>query len=87
MNYNQEAFRELAIAQVPVHVTRTQSEGVANPQGFAVVVEGADSVETRNENDRKNGYVFVTSHQPEAQIQSLQRETEKLMQTIKDNAK
>jgi hypothetical protein len=87
MNYNQEAFRQLAIAQVPVHVTRTQSYGVLDSQKFAVVVEGADSSEMRQENGKNNGYIFVSSHLPEEQIQSLQQETDKLIQTINRTAK
>jgi hypothetical protein len=87
MNYNQEAFRLLAIAQVPIHVTRTQSYGVQDSQKFAVVVEGADSAEMRHENEKNNGYIFVSSHLPEEQIQSLQQETEKLIQTINRTAK
>src|SRR6476620_9026083 len=42
MNYNQEAFRQLAIAGVPVKVLRTQSYGVANPGSFVLMIEGAD---------------------------------------------
>jgi len=87
MNYNQDAFRQLAIAQVPVHVLRTQTDGVNNPQNFAVVVEGADSAEMRNEDSGRKGVVFVTSHQPEVLLQQLQQETDKLMHTIKDSAK
>ena len=87
MNYNREAFRQLAIAQVPVHVLRTQTDGVNNPQNFAVVIEGADSAEMRNENGGRNGVVFVTSHQPELLLQQVQQENDKLMQTIKDSAK
>jgi hypothetical protein len=87
MNYNQEAFRQLAIAQVPVHVTRTQSYGVANPQNFALGVEGADSAEMRNENESKNGVVFFTSHLPEAQIQLLQQAIDKLTQITNSSAK
>jgi hypothetical protein len=87
MNYNQEAFQQLAIAQVPIHVTRTQSYGVANPQNFALVVEGADSAEMRQEDGKKNGYIFVSSHLPEDQIQSLQQEIDKLTQITNSSAK
>jgi hypothetical protein len=87
MNYNQDAFRQLAIAQVPVHVTRTQSYGVANLQNFALVVEGADTAEIRHENEKNNGYIFFSSHLPEDQIQLLQQEIDKLTQTTSGNAK
>ena len=84
MNYNQEAFRQLAIAQVPVHVTRTQSYSVANPQNFALVIEGADSAEIHREDGKNNGYIFFTSNLSEEQIQRLQKEADKL---TKDGAK
>jgi hypothetical protein len=87
MNYNQEAFQQLAIAQVPVHVTRTQSYGVANPQNFALVVEGADSAEMRQEDRKNNGYIFVSSHLPEDQIQTLQQAIDKLAQITNSSAK
>ena len=87
MNYNQDAFRQLAIAQVPIRVTRTQSYGVANPQNFALVVQGADTTEIRSEDDSKNGVVFFTSHLSEEQIQLLQQETAKLAQTASGNSK
>jgi hypothetical protein len=72
MEYNQEAFRPLAIAQVPIRVTRTQSYGIADPQSFALIFQGADSVEIRNEDETKNGYMFFSSHLSEELIQSLQ---------------
>jgi hypothetical protein len=77
MNYNQDAFRQLAIAQVPVHVTRTQSYGVLDSQKFALVIEGADTTEIRHENEKDNGYIFFTSHLSEEQIQLLQQETDR----------
>jgi phosphopantetheine adenylyltransferase len=87
MNYNQAAFRELAIAQVPIKVLRTESNGVINPQSFALVVEGADSVETRDEDGHKNGYIFFTSHLSEEQIQLLQQDTANLAQPTGSGAK
>jgi hypothetical protein len=87
MNYNQDAFRQLAIAQVPIKIERTEYNGVVNPQSFALVVPDAAGAELRHQDGHDNGCVFVTSHLSEEQIQLLQQETEKLMQTIKDNAK
>ena len=77
MNYNQEAFRQLAIAQVPIRVVRSESYGVINPRCFALIVQGADSVETRNEDGSKNGYTFFTSPLSEEQIQALQAQMPK----------
>ena len=87
MNYNQEAFRQLAIAGVPVRVVRTESYGVTNPGNFALVVEGADSAEMRPDGDRKSGFTFFTSGRKEKQIQQMKKETEKLTQKSKTTAK
>jgi len=87
MNYNQDAFRQLAIAQVPIKIERTEYNGVVNPQNFALVVEGADSAELRHQDGHDNGCVFFTSHLSEEQIQSLQREIAKQMQANNGRAK
>ena len=76
INYNKNAFRELAIAGVPVRVVRTESYGVTNPGSFALVVEGADSAEMRPDGDRKSGLIFFTSGRKEKQIQQMNREAE-----------
>jgi len=81
INYNQDAFRQLAIAGVPVRVVRTESYGVTNPGSFALVVEGADSAETRPDGDRKSGFIFFTSGRKEKQIQQMAQEVEKLSRT------
>src|SRR5439155_11791087 len=78
INYNKNAFRELAIAGVPVRVVRTESYGVTNPGKFALVVEGADSAEMRPDGDRKSRFIFFTSGRKEKQIQQIQRESERL---------
>jgi len=79
ITYNQDAFRELAIAGVPVKVIRTSdSSNAISPGGFAIAVEDADAVETRTIGDHKYGLIFFTSGRKEKQIQQLKRETEKL---------
>lgn len=78
MNYNREAFRQLAMAQVPVRVVRTESYGVMNPRRFALIVEDADSAEVRAEGGRNNGVICFTSTLSEKQIQQIQRETGKM---------
>lgn len=78
MSHNREAFRQLGIAGVPIRIVRTESYGVVNPGGFALVVEGADAAEMRPEGDRKSGFIFFTSGQKEKEIQRLKQETEKL---------
>lgn len=68
-------------------MVRTQSNGVTNQQNFALIIEGADSAEIRDEDGRKNGYTFFSSQISEAQIQLLQHETEKQMQTNNGSTK
>jgi hypothetical protein len=70
MNYNQAAFRQLAVAQVPVKVLRTEEYGVIN-RGFALEVHNADSVETRVEDGQTNGYVYFSSNLSEKMIQKI----------------
>jgi hypothetical protein len=75
---NQDAFRELAIAGVPVKVIRTENNGTMNPGGFAIAVENPDAAEVRPVGDQKYGFIFFTSGRKEKQIQQLKRETERL---------
>jgi hypothetical protein len=78
INYNQDAFRELAIAGVPVKVMRTENHGAVDPGGFAIAIEDADGAEMRPIGDRKYGLIFFTSGRTEKQIQQIKRGTEKL---------
>ena len=87
MNYNQDAFRQLAIAQVPIKIERTEYNGAVNPQSFALVVPDAAGAELRHQDGHDNGCVFFTSHLSEEQIQSLQQEIAKQMQANSDKAK
>src|SRR6185503_8023906 len=77
INYNQAAFRQLAIAGVPVQVLRSESYGVTNPSGFVLIMDGADAAEMRPDGDHKNGCIFFTSGRKEKQIQQIQREIER----------
>jgi hypothetical protein len=87
MNYNQDAFRQLAIAQVPVRIERTEYNGAVNPQSFALVVPDAAGAELRHQDGHDNGCVFFTSHLSEEQIQLLQQEIAKQMQANNGKAK
>ncbi len=87
MNYNQEAFRQLAVAQVPVKVVRTQNGDVLNPRGFALVIENADAAEMRHADGHENGVIFFSSNLSEEMIQEIQRQIEKLTQNAKGAAK
>ena len=77
VNDNQDAFKQLAIAQQPIKVMRTQDNGVIN-QGYALELPGADAVETRVEDGQTNAYVYFTSSVIEQDIRKMQEMTEKL---------
>lgn len=84
MNYNQDAFRQLAIAGVPVKVMRTSNtNGAIYPGGFALVIKNADGAEMRPDEEGQSGFIFFSSNQTERQIQRLNREMEKLSDTAK----
>ncbi len=84
MNYNQEAFRQLAIAQVPIKVVRSLgTNGVPEPQGFALWIENADAAELRRIEGREMGLIFFTGKTPEKTIQALQKQAEQLAQPLK----
>lgn len=84
MNYNQDAFRQLAIAQVPIKVVRTSNtNGTLEAQGFALLLENADAAEMRRIEGRETGLIFFTGHPPEKTIQALQKQTEQLAQPLK----
>lgn len=88
MSFNQDAFRQLAIAQVPVKIVRTQDgSGIRNPSGFALMVVDADSAEMRRVEGHDTGMVFVTSRSPEEMIQGIQSELDKAAQKSKQTAK
>lgn len=74
VNYNQDAFKQLAIAQQPIKVMRTEANGVIN-QGYALEVPNAGAVETRVENGQTNAYVYFTSSLLEQQLQEIQKLT------------
>ena len=85
INYNQEAFRQLALAGAPVRVLRTESYGVVDPGGFALVIEDADRAELRPNRERKDGYIFFTSRRKEKQLQQMQQQAERLSRTNHSN--
>jgi len=72
MAYNRDAFRQLAIARIPLQVLRSEStDGVPIPQGFVIIVPDAQSAEMHQHDDHNNGCVFVNSRIPEEQIKTL----------------
>lgn len=83
MNYNQDAFRQLAIAQVPINVVRTSNtNGTLEAQGFALLLENADAAEMRRLEGQETGLIFFTSKMPEKTIQTLQKQAVQLLQPL-----
>ncbi len=87
INCNRDAFRQLAIAQVPVKVVRTGDNGVLNPRGFALIIENADSAVMRPIDGHNNGMIFFSSNLSEEMIQRIQSELEKAAEKLKEPAK
>jgi hypothetical protein len=88
MKFNQEAFRTLAITEVPVRVVPVQEDdGTPDPQGFALLIEGAYAAEMRPLNGQKTGCIFFNSSVPAKQIQQLQQAAENPAQPTNNVAK
>lgn len=86
MDFNQDAFRQLAIAGVAVKVLRTSNtNGAIYPGGFALVIKNADAAEMRPDDDGQSGFIFFSSNQTERRIQRLNREMEKLSREPREN--
>jgi len=88
MKFNQEAFRKLAIAQVPVRVVPVQNaDGSIDPRGFVLLIERAYAAEMRPLGGQKTGCIFFNSSVPARQIQQLQSAAENPAQTNNTVAK
>ena len=87
MKFNQEAFRKLAIAQVPIQVLPTQNDGFDSPPGFVLVIAGAYAADMQQVNGQNAGCIFFNSSVPAKQIPHLQQDAENLMQPTNNTAK
>ena len=87
MKFNQQAFRRLAVAQVPIQVLPAQNDGLDSPPGFVLVMEGAYAADLRQVNGQNNGCIFFRSSVPEKQIRHVQQAGEDLLQTTNGPAK
>jgi hypothetical protein len=76
MKFNQEAFRKLAIAQVPIQVLPAQNDGFDSPPGFVLVMAGAYAADMQPVNGQNNGCIFFNSSVPAKQIRHLQQDIE-----------
>ena len=87
MKFNQQAFRRLAVAQVPIQVLPAQNDGLDSLPGFVLVIEGAYAADMRQVNGQNNGCIFFRSSVPEKQIRHVQQAGDNLMQTTNTPAK
>jgi hypothetical protein len=72
---NREAFRQMAIAGVPVEVARSTSDGTSiYPGGFVLILPKADSAQKHPDGD---AYVFFTSPRKEREIQQMEEQAGK----------
>jgi hypothetical protein len=74
---NQEAFRQLAIAQIPIQVFQTHDD----EEVFVLGLEGAYATDMRQVDGQKYGCIFFHSRVPQKQIQHLQQDIENQGQT------
>jgi hypothetical protein len=83
---NQSAFRELAVANVPVRVVRA-SDGNTLRGGYAVVIEGIYTTEERTNQNGKEGIIYFSSQRKESELESIQREVQDAYQKMKEAGK
>jgi hypothetical protein len=73
MALNQNTFHELAVADAPIHITRSTDErGYTIPGGFCLYIQGAQSADMQN----GAGRIFFISPHPENELEQLLRATE-----------
>jgi len=87
MKFNQAAFHELAVAQVPVRVVPVQNEdGTIDPKGFVLLIEGAYAAEMRPLDGHNDGCIFFNSSVPARQIQHWQPDSDSQAQATNNLA-
>ena len=87
MKFNQEAFRQLAIIQVPIKVLPTPNNGADSPPDFVLLMEGAYAAEMRKVDGQNDGCIFFRSSVPVRQIRQLQQDSENQAQPTNSRAK
>ena len=83
---NQTAFRELAVANVPIRVVRVSAANTL-PSGYAVVIEGVYTTEERTNQNGKEGVIYFSSQRKESELESIQREVQDAYQKMKGGGK
>jgi hypothetical protein len=87
MKFNQAAFQQLAVAQIPIQVLPTPNDGLDSPPGFVLVIQGAYAADMRQVNGQNDGCIFFRSSVPEKQIRHLQQDSENRAQATNNPAK
>jgi hypothetical protein len=87
MKFNQAAFQKLAIAQIPIQVLGTESDGNGSLAGFVLVIQGAYAADLRQVDGQNNGCIFFRSRVPEKQIRHLQEDIDNPAQATNNPAK
>ncbi len=65
---NQEAFQQLAIADVPVYVARSSDpDGTLIPRGYCLYIENAQGADMKD----GKGRIFFVSSRPESELKQL----------------
>lgn len=72
MEFNQAAFRKLAVAQVSIQVLPATNDGGDGSPGFVLVLPGAYAADLRQVDGQNTGCVFFRSSVPEKIIRHLQ---------------
>jgi hypothetical protein len=71
MKFNQAAFHQLAVAQIPIKVLPTENDSFVSPPGFVLVIEGAYAADMRQVNGQNTGCIFFRSSVSQKQIRHL----------------
>jgi len=83
---NQAAFRELAVANVPIRVVRVADASIL-ASGYAMVIEGIYATEERTNQNGKEGIIYFSSQRKESELESIQREVQDAYQKMKEAGK
>ena len=87
MQFNQAAFRKLAVAQIPIKVLPTENDSFASPPGFVLVIEGAYAADMRQVNGQNNGCIFFRSSVSQKQIRRFLPDGDNQAQATNEPAK
>jgi hypothetical protein len=86
MKFNQAAFHQLAVAQIPIKVLPTENDSLVSPPGFVLMIEGAYAADLRQVNGQNNGCIFFRSSVSQKQIRHLLPDGDNQAQATNDPA-